>query len=143
MHQFLVITLLDEGESSDGVPEELARWLDEALPETSDLWSRLEQLDWKRFFAAYREFPMNQMIASIAIYLSEPDPKQSSKHNKKRGAPIKISNELKERALEIKARGGSNREAAEVLYHTKRPTPQQVKNVPSIFKHYRSQKLKS
>jgi len=143
MYQFLLVTLLDEGDPIDGVPEELTQWLDEALPESSDLWKRLPQLDWKRFFAAYREFPMSEMIASIATYLSEPAPEGPPKQAKKRGAPIKISNRLKEAALAAKEKGGTNRDAARILYHTGEPTPQQVRNVPSTLRHYRRQKLKS
>lgn len=51
---------------------------------------------------------------------------------RKRGRPAKISDELKERALA--AKGGKAR--AQILYGTNYPTPQQIKNVPSILKHY-------
>jgi hypothetical protein len=49
-----------------------------------------------------------------------------------RGRPQKIADALKERALV--AQGGKAR--ARILYETRYPTPQQVKNVSSILKHY-------
>ena len=49
-----------------------------------------------------------------------------------RGRPTEISDELKERALQIK--GGKER--AKILYQTRYPTVQQVKNVPTILKHF-------
>jgi hypothetical protein len=52
---------------------------------------------------------------------------------KKRGRPTEIPDERKQRALAV--RGGKAR--AQILYATKYPTPQQVKNVSSILKHYR------
>jgi len=58
--------------------------------------------------------------------------------SKKRGRPQKIPNANKERAAELKAAGGSNKEAAAAIYGIKYPTPQQTKNVPSILKHHRS-----
>jgi hypothetical protein len=52
---------------------------------------------------------------------------------KKRGRPTEIPDDLKRRALT--ARGGKAR--AQILYRTKYPTAQQVKNVWSILRHYR------
>ena len=49
-----------------------------------------------------------------------------------RGRPQEIADALKERALV--AKGGTAR--ARILYETRYPTPQQVKNVSSILKHY-------
>jgi hypothetical protein len=49
-----------------------------------------------------------------------------------RGRPAKISDELKERALQVK--GG--RERAKILYQTLYPNPQQVKNVGAILRHF-------
>jgi hypothetical protein len=54
------------------------------------------------------------------------------KPRKKRGRPAEISDELKKEALG--AKGGAAR--AKILYQTRYPTPQQVKNVPSILRHY-------
>jgi hypothetical protein len=51
---------------------------------------------------------------------------------RKRGRPTKISDELKKKALA--AKGGKAR--AQILYGTNYPTSQQIKNVPSILKHY-------
>lgn len=51
---------------------------------------------------------------------------------KKRGRPP-ISDQLKLEALEVK--GGKAR--AEILYGTKRPTPQQVKNQSTILRHFK------
>jgi hypothetical protein len=51
---------------------------------------------------------------------------------KKRGRPTEISDDLKEKALGVK--GGKER--AKILYQTRYPTVQQVKNVPTLLKHY-------
>jgi hypothetical protein len=51
---------------------------------------------------------------------------------KAHGRPPEISDELKERALRIK--GGKER--AKIIYQTRYPTVQQVKNVPAILRHF-------
>jgi len=55
---------------------------------------------------------------------------------KTRGRPIEISDELKEKALLVA--GGKAR--AQILYKTHYPTPQQVKNVPTILKNYKKKR---
>jgi hypothetical protein len=55
-----------------------------------------------------------------------------SRPKRNRGRPAKIPDELKKRALAVK--GGKAR--AQILYKTKYPSPQQVKNVHSILRHY-------
>lgn len=57
----------------------------------------------------------------------------ASPPRRKRGRPTEIPDERKRRALD--AQGGKAR--AQILYATKYPTPQQVKNVSSILNHYR------
>ena len=52
---------------------------------------------------------------------------------RKRGRPTEISEELKKKALTVK--GDTPR--ARILYQVKYPTPQQVKNVYSILRHYK------
>ena len=59
---------------------------------------------------------------------------------KKRGRPQKISEVRKEAATKKKASGGTNREAAALLYDAKYPTAQQVKNVPAILRNYNSKR---
>jgi hypothetical protein len=65
-------------------------------------------------------------------------PKHSSEGNadsrpkRTRGRPTEIPDELKRKALAVK--GGKTR--AQILYGIRYPTPQQVKNVSSILKHY-------
>ena len=56
---------------------------------------------------------------------------------KKRGAPVILPPERKEAAIELKTSGGSNSEAAALIYNTKFPTPQQTKNVPAILRQYK------
>jgi hypothetical protein len=51
---------------------------------------------------------------------------------KKRGRPIEIPDERKLRALNV----SGNRERARILYNTRYPTPQQVKNVSAILRHF-------
>ncbi|MEP7354190.1 MAG: hypothetical protein ABI824_13250 [Acidobacteriota bacterium] len=53
---------------------------------------------------------------------------------KKRGRPSKMSDDLKREALKQKG----NRPRACILYGTKFPTPQQVKNVSTILRHFRT-----
>jgi len=59
------------------------------------------------------------------------------KPRKKRGRPAKISDELKERALEAT---NSNKERAQILYQTRYPNSQQKKNVSSILRNYRKRR---
>jgi hypothetical protein len=54
-----------------------------------------------------------------------------------RGRPETISHEKKTAAALLKASGGTNREAAAVIYGTRYPTAQQTKNVPAILKHHK------
>lgn len=56
---------------------------------------------------------------------------------KRRGRPS-IPDERKAAALNAKNTGKPNKDAATLLYNTKFPTPQQVKNVSSILKHYQA-----
>lgn len=71
-----------------------------------------------------------------------PPQEQSPSTPRKRGRPP-ISDALKHRAQEIKNAGGSNKDAAVEIYGTKYPTPQQVKNVPTILRHFRQRMKKS
>jgi len=64
--------------------------------------------------------------------ITGPPPVAARAAQKKRGRPTQISNELKEKALAV--RGGKER--AKILYQTQYPTVQQVKNVPTILKHF-------
>jgi hypothetical protein len=61
-----------------------------------------------------------------------PEGNVASRPQRKRGRPTEIPDERKERALAVL--GGKAR--AQILYATKYPTPQQVKNVSSILRHY-------
>ncbi len=76
--------------------------------------------------------------------LERPDDKSRAEMTtpRKRGRPP-IADELKIKALEAKANGGSNRDAAKELYSTRYPTPQQVKNVPTILRHFADRMKKS
>jgi hypothetical protein len=56
---------------------------------------------------------------------------------KKRGRPQTITDEKKASALRLKESGGTNKQAAALLYGKKYPTPQQTKNVPAILRHHK------
>jgi hypothetical protein len=56
----------------------------------------------------------------------------------KRGRPQIIPDTWKAEAVALKASGGSNKDAAAKLYGCKYPSAQQVRNVPSILRHYRA-----
>jgi hypothetical protein len=62
---------------------------------------------------------------------------------RKRGRPQTITDEKKSAAAKLKAAGGTNREAAVVLYDTKFPTAQQKKNVPAILRHHQEKSKQS
>ncbi|MFN0167205.1 MAG: hypothetical protein ACKV22_12320 [Bryobacteraceae bacterium] len=66
-----------------------------------------------------------------------PEAPRSSPVHRQRGKPSRFPAELKERALKVRMAGGSNSEAARILYATSRPTAQQVKNISAILKYYR------
>jgi hypothetical protein len=55
---------------------------------------------------------------------------------RKRGRPAEIDSAIKDAALAVKARGGTGRDIARVLYGKHYPSSQQVKNAPNILKHY-------
>jgi hypothetical protein len=69
-----------------------------------------------------------------------PEIAEAPERRRRRGRPTKFPDELKERALEIRRAGGTNSECARVLYGTKRPTEQQVKNVPKILNYYQERR---
>jgi hypothetical protein len=62
------------------------------------------------------------------------------KLKKRRGRPTKISDELKEQALQAMAMGKTNNDASKILYNTSHPTVQQVKNVPSLLRKLKRKK---
>jgi hypothetical protein len=79
---------------------------------------------------ALQEFPL-----PIEALEPIPTPVEAATHLKRaRGRPAKIAAELKEQARKVKANGGTNRDAAAMLYGVKYPTPQQVKNVCSLLR---------
>jgi len=60
---------------------------------------------------------------------------------RKRGRPQTIPDARKVAAAKLKATGGTNKEAAALLYDTKYPSDQQRRNVPGILRHFQ-QKMK-
>jgi hypothetical protein len=63
-------------------------------------------------------------------------PGESTTKERKRGRPQKIPDERKAKAAELKAAGGTNKQAAAEIYNTKYPTDQQKKNVPAILRYH-------
>jgi hypothetical protein len=61
---------------------------------------------------------------------------------RRQGRPQTIPDERKQAAALVKESGGSNRDAAARIYATKYPTPQQVKNVPSILRAHKKKASK-
>ncbi len=61
---------------------------------------------------------------------------EATREPRKRGRPQTIPDSRKDEAARAKA-SGSNRDAAGVIYATKFPTKQQVKNVSSILREHR------
>jgi hypothetical protein len=62
---------------------------------------------------------------------------------RKRGRPQTKSDAKKAEAAQLKAAGGTNRQAAALIYETQYPTTQQVKNVPSILRHFHKKSTQS
>jgi len=55
---------------------------------------------------------------------------------KRQGRPATIPDERKQAAVECKANGGTNRDAAMLIYDSRYPSPQQVKNVSAILRNH-------
>jgi hypothetical protein len=83
-----------------------------------------------------RESGVSVTASEVALPHQERVAKIVQQPRKKRGRPSKIPDELKLRALSVK--GGKAR--AQILYCTSYPTPQQVKNVPTILRHFESRR---
>lgn len=60
-----------------------------------------------------------------------------TRERRRPGRPAKFPEELKRQALKIKLDGATNSECAKLLYGTKHPSDQQVRNIPSILRNYR------
>jgi hypothetical protein len=98
-------------------------------------------------FDQLRTYPSLQVVDTIIGLLSELSTPQeqaegaAEQPRKKRGRPVKFTLEQKEQALQAKNGGKTNKEVARILYGS-HPTPQQVKNVPAILKHYKRSLIK-
>jgi hypothetical protein len=112
-----------------GLSEE---WLSELDVQWTPGTKTLELMEYSPEARRMRNRQMNSAVPS-----KEQDPKPTLKRG--RGRPTQISDECKQRALSVK--GGKAR--AQILYHTKYPTVQQIKNVPSILRHYQRTHQKS
>src|ERR1035441_3929867 len=73
--------------------------------------------------------------AHLGRLVSQPDRPTSERRGP--GRPAKFPEERKRQALEYKLAGGTNSQCAKLLYQTKRPSAQQVRNIPSILRNYR------
>jgi hypothetical protein len=60
-----------------------------------------------------------------------------------RGRPQTITDERKIKAAELKKSGGTNKQAADVIYDTTYPTAQQTKNVSAILRHHQQKSKQS
>jgi hypothetical protein len=81
--------------------------------------------EWRMRDSLLAETPKGTVSPAVAA-TAPPSPKR------KRGRPAEISNESKQQA----AAATGNRTKAEILYGTKHPSKQQVKNVSAIMRHY-------
>jgi hypothetical protein len=79
-------------------------------------------------------FWVGRLPASPPMASDSPGQSPDSEHppKKKRGRPTKIADKLKIEALQATG----NKLRAQILYQTKYPTQQQVRNVPSILRHF-------
>jgi hypothetical protein len=105
-----------------------------------EVMSKLEKsAQWRECEEAMLAVAEAQALAGRAPSMDESAGRSalSAPAQRPRGRPLIISLDRKRQALEAKQRPGiTNREAAKILYGTKHPTLQQVKNVFAILKHY-------
>ena len=81
---------------------------------------------------------LERWVASVAELESlQAETSSTRQAKRRRGRPTTIPDELKRKALAAKCEGKSNKELAKILYTNTYPSPQQVKNVPSILRHFR------
>jgi hypothetical protein len=66
-----------------------------------------------------------------------PNATPESGERRQRGRPLEIADDKKVAAAKLKAAGGTNKDAAALLYDTKYPTVQQKKNVSSILRYHK------
>jgi hypothetical protein len=69
--------------------------------------------------------------------VTDDGPKPDRRNPRKRGRPMEIPATAKRDASEVRARGGTWREVARVLYQVPYPTESQVKNAANVLKHFR------
>ena len=105
-----------------GLSEE---WLSELDVQWTAGTKTLELMEYSPEARRMRNHQMNTAVPS-----TEQDQKPTLK--RRPGRPTQISDDRKRRALS--AKGGKAR--AQIIYDTKYPTAQQIKNVPSILRHY-------
>jgi hypothetical protein len=77
-----------------------------------------------------------RLQAMTTIRLSRYAATSGGAFQKKRGRPMEISVEAKERALEAKRSGAPGRKVAQLLYRTRHPSAQKVKNTFNVLAYY-------
>jgi hypothetical protein len=109
------------------------------------IFKRFQQMEWPGVKADLELIRgrFEEMRALVEARVPVPDPESQVRSGngtktKKRGRPAKFPAEVMEKAVAAKEAGQTNRECAKILYATSYPTAQQVKNVSSIFRHYRA-----
>jgi hypothetical protein len=83
------------------------------------------------------EAPGRKLSAEEDALLAEP----RGPCKKRRGAPVKMSIELKNAALAAKDGGGTNKGVAKILYNTSYPTAQQVRNAAKHISLLRKKRM--
>jgi hypothetical protein len=125
--------LLPEEVSAEG---DIHPGAQEPTPKASAETKAIETMDETPLPAGGTATDSSEATASATGHELEPNAKPL---RNKRGRPTLIPDERKLQALE--ARGGKAR--AQILYNVKYPTPQQIKNVPSILRHFQRTREKS
>jgi hypothetical protein len=91
----------------------------------------LEVLKFVEFLEVVLETDAPAPIADLGDNAQPQEP-----HKRPRGRPSKIPPERKAKALEVRIRGGNNRQAAKILYDTEEPTKHQRDSVSAILGWY-------
>ncbi len=128
---------------------ELARKTSPILVHVESLLNelRLRLMERMGYWKAEGRRYVAEQKAAVETASVQPSPATGAKNSgdlrKQRGRPQTIPDEKKAAAASLKASGGTNNQVAQVLYSTKRPTPQQVKNVSSHLRAYAAKLNKS
>lgn len=116
---------------NESIKSILASWRKACKALGLDLENKVE----KQMNLAY---PFERVARDMA-FLARESP--NAKKKRPRGRPTTIPVALKKKAAKKKADGGTNKDAAKILYVTKHPSPRQVKDANKIIKAHNDKNM--